>query len=927
MNRNREWGMPKKSRLGDWLKKLLLDDESAPTLGGLEQMSSRSSFSKYLPWIAYDENEKIYVNDDESLGFIWECVPYCFASESIADKLAGIFGEAIPLNTVISFHLFADDDIEPILTAFTKKKTRDLPIFKEAALEFTDFLRSGKEGVDKMAGIPTRHFRLFVSIKLPWKEIQKAKTDFKGLRSSLEQKLQGAGLNPVDLEPGEFLGFLRRLFNDDAYSPDLRYARSPNQPLRDQVILAETRIQSKMEEMILGDRHFVCQTVNKTPNTWNTLRMNKVIGGIEGIVSDTGQINTPFLLTVNLIYRDLRKSIHGKLAIVNKQNVGEHFGKTLLAMRSELEWAIAKYEEGGKFVLCQPMIWTWSRDKNKLDKVATRIKTLWKNESVELQKDKGILPILLISALPLGLKNIGKNVENMQRDFPLPVETAVRFLPTQGDFSGVGIPTLLFLGRKGQVTMMDVTNKQSTNMNGFIAAGSGGGKSFLNNSIVFNYYGNGAKVRIVDIGASYKKMAVMVGATYMDFTPSQDICVNPFGFIVEKEVIDQDEEGQDEAVLNLEISIETVAAIIGMMAIPGRPMSPREKRLLQDAVRWSYEKKGKAAIIDDAQYFLDNLKQCYGYLGKNLESELGEVSVDFKKEEDPILEQWNNDELLDDNPKPKTTKDSATKLHDSHLVDMLRLGHQLAYNLYDFSSKGKYAKFFCRPSNFDISKDEFVILELDYLKPQEELFRVITTIVINAVTVELYLSDRKDPRLIIFDEAWQFMSPGSLIMQKIVEGYRRARKYNGCFWVITQSIMDMERWGEAGDVINANASYKFYLASTDFEKAKEKKLIDFDPFTMQILKSIATKRGDYSEIFMKTDKSFGVARLCIDPFNYWVYTSDPEEVHCVEQLVGQGKSYPEAIRWLIAKASDIKKRVREGEKMPVAVARLLEREP
>ena len=46
------------------------------------------------------------------------------------------------------------------------------------------------------------------------------------------------------------------------------------------------------------------------------------------------------------------------------------------------------------------------------------------------------------------------------------------------------------------------------------------------------------------------------------------------------------------------------------------------------------------------------------------------------------------------------------------------------------------------------------------------------------------------------------------------------------------------------------------LESSDFEKALDEKLLDYDDFTMRILKSTKSNKPKYSEIFM--DTPFGV---------------------------------------------------------------------
>jgi conjugal transfer ATP-binding protein TraC len=129
----------------------------------------------------------------------------------------------------------------------------------------------------------------------------------------------------------------------------------------------------------------------------------------------------------------------------------------------------------------------------------------------------------------------------------------------------------------------------------------------------------------------------------------------------------------------------------------------------------------------------------------------------------------------------------------------------------------------------------------------------------------------------------------------IEEGYRRARKYGGSFTTITQSLLDLEMFGSVGDVIRDNSAYKFFLESPSFEKAKARKIIDYDDFLMSLLKSVKSPRPRYSEIFMDTPIGTGIARLVVDPFSYYLFTSDASDIAKIERLVASGKTYAEAI--------------------------------
>ena len=133
----------------------------------------------------------------------------------------------------------------------------------------------------------------------------------------------------------------------------------------------------------------------------------------------------------------------------------------------------------------------------------------------------------------------------------------------------------------------------------------------------------------------------------------------------------------------------------------------------------------------------------------------------------------------------------------------------------------------------------------------------------------------------------------------IDEGYRRARKYNGCFMVVVQSILDLEGFGEVGRVINGNSAFKVFLESSDFDQAQKNGLIDYDEFAIQVLKSVKSNPPKYSEIFFDTPFGIGVARLVVNDYAYFIYTSKPTEIAAIEQMVNGGATYHEAITEMV----------------------------
>ncbi len=835
------------------LRRLFVGDTEEATVIDLKDLTARDRFSSYLPWVSYDEDTKTYHNSDDTVGFIWECVPLAFAGDKTSFILEGLFRTGLPFGSVLQFILYADNHIAPYINSYLDTKTRPLPIVRRAAEQFADFLEQGAHGMEIFQRMPIRNYRLFVALKFPDGD-DGSRINRVDLYSTVKEILSGAGLAPNDVTPGVLLDWMRRFLNDrvsennDAYNEEV--------PIKRQVIFADTVIEKHMHHLKMGDRYFRCMTVKNFPKEVDPFQTNEVFGGVWGVIADANQYLSPFLYSFSVVFQDMKAKLHAKCNLVLQQKAAGSWTPSLMRKQDEYMAAVDDIEKGTPFIRVIPTLWVWGDNDKKVAEYIVRARRIWESKGYVMQEDRGILTVLLISSVPFGLYLQGKNLDNLDRDFIAPAASVAPLLPIQGDFAGGGAAQMLFIGRKGQPCPIDVFRKEGVNNhNVFIAASSGAGKSFFVNCMAFNHYAGGAMIRIVDIGGSYKKMTQVFDVRYLDFNADSAICMNPFTFVREP---------------NSDLPV--ISSLCHAMCFASTDIIPIDTAettmsLVKQAVRWAWDTDGNDADVDTVYRYLSQF--------------------------------------------PKYAGDEFDGYTEQDIAIFRNAAQTLAYNLKDFTSGQAFGRWFNGKSNFDISTDEFVVLELEHLKPQKELFKIITLQVINAVTQDLYLSDRSRNRMIIFDEAWQFIrsennSAGAAraithMKDVIEEGYRRARKYGGSFTIITQSILDLKQFGSVGDVIRANSAFKYYLESSDFEMAKSEKLLDYGDFAMQLLKSVKSNKPKYSEIFMDTPFGLGVARLAVDPYNYYLYTSDAGEIAELESLVSQGMDYSEAISEMIRK--------------------------
>ena len=288
-----------------------------------------------------------------------------------------------------------------------------------------------------------------------------------------------------------------------------------------------------MSQLRIGESFFRCTTPKACPKEVDTLQTNQLFGGIWGMRSDMDQIKTPFLFSLNVIFTNLKSKLHTKCNLVLQQHGVGSFAPSLKRKQEEYIWATDKLDRGIGFVRIMPVLWVWAPAEEQVLESIKRAKRVWEAHGYLMQEDRGILPILFISSLPFGLYSQGPNLQNIDRDFIVPADVVPTVMPVQADFAGGGKPALLFTGRKGQLFGVDVFDRRAPNHNIFVSANSGSGKSFLVNYLAYNYYANNALVRIIDIGGSYKKMTRMLGARYLDFTDSANICLNPFTNVID----------------------------------------------------------------------------------------------------------------------------------------------------------------------------------------------------------------------------------------------------------------------------------------------------------------------------------------------------------------------------------------------------------
>ncbi|MCW7549259.1 type IV secretion system protein TraC [Photorhabdus sp. APURE] len=225
--------------------------------------------------------------------------------------------------------------------------------------------------------------------------------------------------------------------------------------------------------------------------------------------------------------------------------------------------------------------------------------------------------------------------------------------------------------------------------------------------------------------------------------------------------------------------------------------------------------------------------------------------------------------------------------------DIRRLGHQL----YPFTSRGQYGKYFVGKNNIDF-RNPFTVLELSRLERSEHLKQVVLLQLIYQIQQDMFLGDRSQMKIVIIDEAWALLKGN--IGAFIEKGYRRFRKYHGAAITITQSINDIYK-DSVGKSIADNSAFMLLLGQSEsaVNEAEHHKRLALDESGYRFLRTVRSSKGVYSEIYVISKSGQGISRLIVDPFSMLLYSTAPQDVADIREKKAQGFKTEQAINQIL----------------------------
>lgn len=792
---------------------------------------------QFCPVQAYDEQSKLFLCDDSTLGFAFECVPLAGGDQHTKERIEQLVAGDYPPGTIMQFFLYRSPDIEPQLNALARIRQdhMDGPL-AGVVKQRIDFLRAHTKknihgrsfsGGDYDCG-RIQESRLIVSIKIPFEGKEPNESDVvltKTWETKTESALSSVGLWPLALSASRYIRLMQSIIN-----------WSPNASWRSMTVMGEWEEDKTISAQIfdpttdlviadkstlqLGEHCFVkVMSAKRIPDAFFFTEAMKYVGNTMG---GNDKLTINYAVCCNVFF-PVTQSEKSKLETKRTWTVNQAVGPMLkfvpvLADKKHSFGILSEsFQKGAKPIRMTFSVLLFSDSRKAVERAAVSAQSYWDTMHFHLMEDYFITAPMFQNCLPLCAEK--EAVFHLDRYKTMTTRELPVLLPVFGEWKGTGTFHVALISRNGQLMSLSL-HDSDTNKNAVIAAESGSGKSFLLNEIIVSYLSEGAQVWVIDAGKSYKKLNEQLDGDFLQFDEASKICLNPF------ELIDDWKEDED-----------TISALIAAMASEKEKLSDFQMAGLKQILKRLWETKGQAMTVDDIA------AECLGH--------------------------------------------TEQRMHD--------IGQQL----FSFTSKGGYGQYF-HGHNTMRFENPFTVLELDELQGRTHLRQVVLMQLIFQIQREMYLGERNRKKIMIIDEAWDLIKSGPVSVF-IEHGFRKFRKYGGSAIIATQSLNDLyENPVGRAIAENANMMLLLGQKPETIASIRDSGRLVLSEAGFNLLSTVASVGGVYSEIFVKSGHTgVGVGRLIVSNFEKMLFSTAPEDVNAIENYTNRGLNVTDAINHVL----------------------------
>ena len=486
--------------------------------------------SDWLPYSVYDEEKKIYINNDGNKGVVYEISPRLIAGDSTPIEL---MLDSLPEGVNFQIMLYGSPNITNTIDIFLSNATamKENGMYKTIAEEYARFWENKtKESVNNIMSTRVKNHRVFFTLTFDDKF---GDVEIEAISAKVKNILISKNFFPRNLLPDEFLSLLFELFN---MNHDFRGIPKYDDSMfiNRQVLAPDAQIDVQDDCVISDKQYWGSLNVVSLPEYTHIYEFSKKLGDWITNSLDKQQFFEPFFVTTSYHKRTKNEiSLQRSWGMATLgQNLPGHIFTKLVEKQADQVEANKKYDGKVPVFSMDIKILVSGSSKENLDLNLENIMSYWGSGRQEgrfrLMRSNYVNWYDFLSALPMfRSKDFDKHLKSEKVLF---YDEAAHFAPIEADWAGTETPTILSLTRRGQLLGFDLFDSRST-FSGYVVATSGAGKSVFLNLLSLSYLIKGDSIFIFDIGRSYEKLAKTIGGQWIEFNPDHPMSINPFSEI------------------------------------------------------------------------------------------------------------------------------------------------------------------------------------------------------------------------------------------------------------------------------------------------------------------------------------------------------------------------------------------------------------
>ncbi|GAA3657394.1 TraG family conjugative transposon ATPase [Flavivirga jejuensis] len=610
----------------------------------------------------------------------------------------------------------------------------------------------------------------------------------------------------------------------------------------------DTDVQLKKSNIEIGENYFDVLAVNSELCFGDVVQSSKTNDKFtsddfvfhQGFIDGLGLNLNENHIVNQIIYLDdkhtWRKLFDKKIEELNKSS---NFGTQNKVILKKIEDIVTKINEddSSRIIRGHLNIVFWSREVSELSRIASKIKTEFKELDIVPYYPKGEERkhyfLNSYCCFTSNFSNEDLYVTDLKHALCLYINNS----NYKSDATGI-----IFNDRQHNIPVLkdvwDERKKRIKARNFAIFAPTGEGKSFLANNILRQYFESGVRLVVIDLGGSYSKFAKLYPNDHiiLHYEQGKNLGINPFYI-------------SNEADLTPE-RLEDLTIFLLELLASGKEATKAEEVAVKKVLLHYYAHIRTSHSLASLYQFIDDKK-------------------------DTLIEEL------------KIREDDFSVYNFLHILS-------------EYVDDGLYSFLFSvsEDQSYKIEDKRLIVFELDEVKDNKEILSVMLKLIKSAIQRTIW-KNRAEKGIILFDEFAKQLKFGN-VLESVEFYYQAIRKQNGAIGIILQSINQLPNNSTSASILENTQVVYSLNNEKGYEELKNRlNLSSHDLNQLKSIRNNLTGARKYTEMFIKIGKESNIFRLEVPKEVYAAYLTDGKESEHIMRLFEEHQDMEKAIQIFI----------------------------